>query len=139
MNFKIERASGKYHLRGFNEEQKTAETDASPDIGGTNKAMRPMEMVLMALGSCSSFDIIYLLEKQRQQLDDIQIEIEAERRDINPKYFIKIHLHFKLYGTIDEKKAARAVRIAVEDQCSVAEMIKSTAAITHSFEIISHD
>ncbi len=136
MKFKIIQKSGKYHFEGTSETEHHTYTDASPDIGGTNKAMRPMEMVLMALGSCSSIDIVYLMDKQRQQMDDIEIEIEAKRRDIAPKVFTDVHLHFKLFGQIDHKKADRAVRISVEKQCSVAEMLKPNVNISHSFEII---
>src|SRR5690625_2651698 len=79
MEVNIERISGKFHLKSTNEDQLSVETDASESIGGTNKGVRPMQMVLMAMGSCSAIDVIMILEKQKQDLQDIKIKVKGTR------------------------------------------------------------
>src|SRR5690625_1317829 len=109
MEVNIERISGKFHLKSTNEDQLSVETDASESIGGTNKGVRPMQMVLMAMGSCSAIDVIMILEKQKQDLQDIKIKVKGTRdMDQVPAIFTHIDIHFDLYGPVDEKKAARA-------------------------------
>ena len=79
MKIEIKRLDDAFHLQATNESGLTLEADGAESIGGHNQGMRPMQMVLSALGSCSAIDVIQLLRKQRQQLDDIQLIITAER------------------------------------------------------------
>lgn len=140
MEVNIERKSGLFHLESFNEDGLSVETDASESIGGTNKGVRPMQMVLMAMGSCSAIDVIMILEKQKQVLDDIKIKIKAQREeDKTPSLFTQIDIHFKLFGDIEEKKAKRAVELSMDKYCSVAQILNKTADIAYSFEIIKGD
>lgn len=104
---------------------------------GQGSAFSPMQLVLTGVAGCACFDLIHILKKQRQVIEDVKISVEGDRYDATPAPFEKVHVHFKLFGQIDEAKAKRAVELAVEKYCSVAEMVKSTAKITHSFEIIS--
>ena len=137
MEVNIERKSGLFHLESFNQDGLSVETDASESIGGTNKGVRPMQMVLMAMGSCSAIDVVLILEKQKQQLDDIKINIKAQREeDKIPSLFTHIDVHFKLFGNIEEKKAKRAVQLSMDKYCSVAQILKKGATIDYSFEII---
>lgn len=137
MKINLERIDKAYHMLATNELGNTVETDGSPSIGGGNKAMSPMQMLVAALGGCSSIDVINLLDKMRQPLDDIKVEINGERvPDQVPSLFTKIHMSYKLYGDIDEKKAEKAVRMSVEKYCSVGKIIEKTAPITWDFEII---
>lgn len=111
--------------------------DASPDIGGGNEGFRPMQMVLAALGGCASFDLIHILKKQRQDLKDIEVRVSGDRDpQAVPAPFTKMHLHFILKGTIDDKKAAQAVEWAVTKYCSVGTMLEKSGPITFSYEII---
>jgi len=136
MHIHIKRIDDAFNMQSTNEDGNTVETDASPTVGGSNKAMRPMQMVLSALGSCSSIDVIHILNKQRQKLEDIQIEISGERqKDVVPALFEKIHLHFKLKGDLSEKKVKQAVDLSMEKYCSVAKMIEKTAKITYEYSI----
>lgn len=106
-------------------------------LDGTNLAIRPMQMVLAALGSCSTIDVISILKKQREPLEDIKIEVEAERHeDKIPKTFKKINIHYKIFGKVDEQKAKRAIDLSMDKYCSVSEMLRSTVEITYTFEII---
>ena len=140
MEVHIERKSGKFHLESTNQDGLSVETDASEIIGGTNKGVRPMQMVLMAMGSCSAIDIIMILEKQKQNLEDIKINIKAEReKDQTPSLFTHIDIHFKLYGDIADKKAKRAVQLSMDTYCSVAQILKKSATIDYSYEIIKEN
>lgn len=133
----IGRVSDTFHLEATNEGGNTVHLDASPDIGGTNKGMRPMQLMLTALGGCSSIDLINILKKQKQDLKDIKITVTGEReKDAIPSLFTEVHVHFKLFGDIDHDKAQKAVSLAVEKYCSVAKTLEKTAKVTNSFEII---
>lgn len=137
MEINIERVSGKLHLKSTNEDGLSVETDGSESIGGTNKGVRPMQMVLMAMGSCSAIDVITILEKQKQDLKDIKVKVTGDREEGKvPAVFTHIDIHFQLFGPIDESKAARAVKLSLDKYCSVAQMLKKTASIDYSFEVI---
>ncbi|HLS37897.1 MAG TPA: OsmC family protein [Sphingobacterium bovisgrunnientis] len=110
--------------------------DGSDSIGGEGKGVRPMELVLMALGSCSVFDLTTILQKQRQQIDDIQVEVKGDRREEIPNIFTNIHLSFILKGNIDEVKAQKAAELAVKKYCSVHDMLAAGGVnITYSLKI----
>lgn len=110
--------------------------DGSEAIGGEGKGARPMELVLMALGSCSVFDLTTILQKQRQEITDIQVEVNGERRDEIPNVFTKIHISFLLKGDIDEVKAQKAAELAVKKYCSVHDMLAAGGIeITYSIKI----
>ena len=132
----LARTSGQFHLTNTNAQGNTVETDGSPDIGGTGKGARPMELILMGLGSCSSIDVILILQKQRQDLKDIKIDITATRENVdNHSEYKKIHMVFHLFGDIKPKKAQKAIALSVESYCSVAQLLKHTATITYDFTI----
>ncbi|MCB9264762.1 MAG: OsmC family protein [Lewinellaceae bacterium] len=137
MKIEIKRLDDAFHLQATNESGLTIESDGAEAIGGHNRGMRPMQMVLSALGSCSAIDVLYLLRKQRQQLDDIQLIITAEReKDKTPSLFTDIHVHYKLYGPLDEKKVKRAVDLSMDKICSVKKILEKTANITWSWEVL---
>lgn len=137
MKVTLKRIDDAFHMEAANEDGLTVHSDGSPEIGGHNLAMRPMQMVLAALGSCSSIDVIYLLNKQRQPLEDIQIELTAQRaEDEVPKVFTDIQVHYKLFGPLDEKKAERACRLSMEKLCSVSKMLEKAVNITWTYEIL---
>ena len=138
MKIELHRADDAFHFISANEDGLTVETDGSPAIGGGNKAMRPMQMVLSAMASCSSIDIVMILKKQRQILEDIKVSVEGKRAtDQVPAVFTDIHIHFKLFGDLKENKAAQAVRMSMEQYCSVSKMLEKTVNITYSHEVIS--
>ena len=114
--------------------------DGAPDAGGRNLGVRPMEMLLLGLGGCTSFDVVSILQKSRQQLVDCEVEIEAERADTIPKVFTRIHLHFIVTGRdLDPAKVAKAVGLSADKYCSASRMLEKTAAITHDFEVVNLD
>lgn len=110
--------------------------DGSPEIGGEGLGVRPMEMILMALASCSSLDLISILKKQRQPLEDLKVDVEAKRRDTIPSVFTSIHMIFKFKGALDLQKVEKAAELAVKKYCSVHDMLAAGGVeITYSVEI----
>ena len=136
VQFSLMRKSGEFHLEGMNAAGNVMHTDGAPDIGGTGQGLRPMELLLASLGSCSAIDVILILKKQRQSLEDIKIDIVADRITVgNHSEFEKINLFFHLYGNIKESKAKRAIELSLDEYCSVAQILKKTADITYQFDI----
>jgi len=137
MKIELNRLNDAYWLEATNEDGAKLNIDASPEIGGLNKGLRPMQMLLAAMGGCSTIDIISILKKQKQDLKDIKITVTGDReKDAVPSLFIGVHAHFKLYGNLDEEKVKKAVSLSVDKYCSVAKTLEKTAKITYSFEII---
>ena len=114
--------------------------DGPPESGGRNMGVRPMEMVLLGMGGCTAFDVVMILQRQRQAITDCHVELSAERADEVPKVFTRIHAHYVVKGKgLDEKKVARAVDMTAEKYCSVSIMLAKSAEVTHDFEIIDED
>ncbi len=114
--------------------------DASPAVGGENRGSRPMELLLMGLGGCSSIDVTMMLQKSRQEVTDCKAVIEAERADAIPAVFTSIHVHFIVTGKgLSEKYVARAVQLSAEKYCSASIMLAKAVDITHDFEILEAD
>lgn len=110
--------------------------DGPPEFGGRDMGARPMEMLLLGMGGCTSFDVMLILQKARQKVTDCFVEITAERAETEPKVFTKIHVHFVVTGqAISEKHVARAIQLSSEKYCSASIMLGATAEITHDYEI----
>ncbi len=111
--------------------------DGPPDHGGRNMGIRPLELLLLGVGSCSSIDVVQILQKGRNNVTDCVTEVTAERVDAIPSVFSKIHLHFIVSGK-DLKAAAveRAVKLSAEKYCSASIMLGKAVDITHDFEVI---
>jgi len=112
--------------------------DGPPDHGGRNLGMRPMEMMLLGMGGCTSFDVVHILKKSRQAVTDVVTELAAERSESDPKVFTAIHVHFVITGRgLDEKRVARATALSAEKYCSASIMLANGGvAITHDYEIV---
>jgi len=115
----------------------TVVMDGPPDHGGTNQGVRPMEMLLMGVGGCASFDVVHILKKSRQDVTGCVAELDAERVDDVPAVFSKIHLHFVVSGNkLKESLVKRAVELSAEKYCSASIMLsKGGVEIGHSYEI----
>ena len=104
---------------------------------GRTPGPSPMELVLMGTGGCSAFDVVHILEKGREPVEDCVVELEAERAKEDPKVFTRIHMHFVVKGPgLSPGKVERAVSLSVEKYCSASAMLAKTAAITHDFEVV---
>ena len=112
--------------------------DGPPDAGGENRGSRPMELVLMGLGGCTSYDVVNILTKSRQQVVDCVTELSADRAEAVPQVFERIHIHFIISGrNLDEKKVARAVSLSADKYCSASIMLERAGVqISHDYEII---
>ena len=112
--------------------------DGAPAGGVSNMGMRPMELMVLSVGSCSSYDVVTILKKARQEITSCEAEVTAERVDATPAIFESIHLHFKLAGrNLSEKQVARAIELSAEKYCSASIMMKNAGVkVTHDFEII---
>jgi len=114
--------------------------DASPEVGGRNLGMRPMEMLLIGMGGCSSIDVVTILKKSRQPITDCVAEITAERADEIPKVFTKIHVHFVVTGKgLNPVQVERAVNLSAEKYCSASIMLGKAAQMSHDFEIVESE
>ncbi len=114
----------------------TVVMDGAPESGGRDIGMRPMELLLLGMGGCTSFDVIHILKKSRQPVTDCVVEISAERAEEVPRVFTRIHVHFIITGTgLKEVQVERAVKLSAEKYCSASLMLGKTATITHDYEI----
>ncbi len=110
--------------------------DGAPANGGRNIGMRPMEMLLVGMGGCTSFDVVAILKKSRQKVTDCVAQITAERSDEIPKVFTKIHVHFVVTGQdLNEKQVDRAVKLSAEKYCSASIMLGKACEITHDYSV----
>ena len=114
--------------------------DGPPESGGRNLGVRPMEMVLLGMGGCTAFDVVLILQRQRQAISDCHVELSAERAQNVPKVFTKIHVHYVVRGrNLDEKQVARAVSMTADKYCSVSIMLAASVDISHDYEIIEDE
>ncbi len=112
--------------------------DGPPDHGGRNMGMRPMELMLLSVGSCSSFDVVDILKKGRHDVSECTTQVTGERVDAIPSVFNKIHLHFRVSGKgLKEAAVERAVKLSAEKYCSASIMLsKADVEVTHDYEVI---
>jgi putative redox protein len=129
--------NGEAKFTGDSESGHSIVMDGPPDHGGKNQGPRPMEMLLLGLGACTSFDVMSILQKSRQNVTDCKAEIEAERADSIPSVFTRINIHFVVVGNgLKENLVKRAVTLSAEKYCSASIMLeKGGVEISHSFEI----
>lgn len=111
--------------------------DGPPEAGGRNAGIRPMELVLTGVGACTAFDVVSILRKSRQAIDDCRVEVEAERAEEPPRVFTRIHIHFVVSGRgLKPAAVERAVNLSAEKYCSATLMLREAVTITHDFEIV---
>ena len=111
--------------------------DGAPEVGGRNLGPRPMEMLLMGTGGCTSVDVVMILKKSRQDVTGCEVEISAERASDHPKVFTKIHMHFTVRGRgVKPEIVDRAIKLSAEKYCSASIILGKSAVMTHDFEII---
>ena len=110
--------------------------DGAPESGGRNIGVRPMEMMLMGLGSCTAFDVVMILEKSREKVTGCEVVMEAERADEDPKVFTKVKMIYTLKGeNLKPAAVERAIKLSAEKYCSASKMFEKTAIIEHEWHI----
>lgn len=119
----------------------TIRVDGPPEAGGQDGGARPMELVLMGVGACSSYDVVEILRKGREQVTGCVARLEAERAEDYPRVFTRIHLHFEVTGRgLTESKVARAVSLSAEKYCSASIMLaRGGVEITHSYAVVESE
>ena len=112
--------------------------DGSTEYGGENRGARPMELILMGLGGCASFDMVTILKKARQDIVDVRCELSAQRADSIPAVFTKSHLHFGVTGRkVKPSQVEKAMHLSAEKYCSASKMLSDGGVdITHDFKVI---
>ena len=99
--------------------------DTSPESGGHNFGVRPMQMLLMGLAGCSAIDVVSILKKQRQDVKDYKMVVKGERESgKEPSLWKDIFIEFHIYGEVDEDKAKRAAELSINKYCSVSETLR---------------
>ncbi|MET1256301.1 OsmC family protein [Aliikangiella maris] len=101
------------------------------------KHASPMQMVLLAIGGCSSIDVVMILQRARQDITDCHCEITGDRAETIPKVFEKIHAHYTVKGrNLNQEQVKRACNLSMEKYCSVSLMLKGKVEVTYSVDII---
>ena len=128
----------KVHFTGTADSGHTIAMDGPAEMGGENRGSRPMELMLMGVGGCTSYDVVNILVKARQKVTQCVTRITAERADEVPQVFETIHIHFLLSGDdLDEKKIERAIHLTAEKYCSASIMLQRAGVkVSHTFEIV---
>ena len=115
----------------------TLTMDGAPDIGGRNLASRPMEVVLMGMGSCTAIDVVAMLKKQRQDIEGVEVELVAERADEHPKIFTSLKLVYTVRGRkLNKALIERAVSLSDKKYCSATAMIRKSADVSHDVVLV---
>ena len=126
----LHRAAGDFGFEATDANGHMVRMDSSDESGGNNFGVRPMQMLLMGLGGCSAIDIVMILKKQRQTIEDFSIKITGEREPgKEPSLWANAKVIFKLKGDIDKEKAYRACELSMNKYCSVAETLKRGGTI----------
>ncbi|MCA6212959.1 MAG: putative redox protein [Thermococcaceae archaeon] len=97
----------------------------------------PMKTLLLSVAGCTAIDVVMILQKMREPIENLEVEISGERREEHPKIYTKVHIHYKIYGDVKEEKAKRAIELSQEKYCSASAHLKlSGTEVTYSYEII---
>src|ERR1700694_3404764 len=125
IRIEVDRATDEFGFEAKDAHGHTVLIDTSPETGGKNFGVRPMQLLLMGLGGCSGIDIVSILKKQRQEVDKFHIMIGGEREQgKDPSMWKTIDMIFEFTGKIDQDKAIRACQLSIEKYCSVAETLR---------------
>ena len=136
MQVELVRVDDAFHFEALGKSGVAQHIDAATDIGGHNAGARPMEMLLMGLAGCSAIDVILILKKQKQVIDDFRLKVDGLReKGATPAPFKKIHITYLLKGQLDADKVKRAIDLSMDKYCSATAQLRPSAEITYSFEI----
>lgn len=125
----LSRVSGDFGFVATDENGHTLKMDSSPESGGNNFGVRPMQTLLMGLAGCSAIDVIAILKKQRQEITDYKMVVNGEReKGKEPSLWQDIEIEFHIYGDVDQDKAEKAVQLSLGKYCSVAATLEKGGA-----------
>jgi putative redox protein len=135
MEVVLNRLDQDFHFEAKGSSPIPVHIDAAEGIGGHNAGARPMELLLMGLGGCTAIDVILILKKQRQIIEDFQIRVQGDREKIEGTEktpFRSINIQFELKGAIDGNKALKAIQMSMDKYCSATAQLEPSATITHT-------
>jgi putative redox protein len=138
MEVELIRVDQAFHFEAKGSSNNIVHIDAAENIGGSNSGSRPMELLLMGLGGCTAIDVLLILKKQRQVVNDLKITLNGERTKIEGTEmspFTKINIHFALAGEVIGEKAEKAIKLSMEKYCSATAQFAGSCEITHTFTI----
>ncbi|QMW06156.1 OsmC family protein [Spirosoma foliorum] len=136
MQVELVRVDDAFHFEALGKSGVAQHIDAATDIGGHNAGARPMEMMLMGLAGCSAIDVILILKKQKQVIEDFRLKVDGLReKDAIPAPFKKIHITYLLKGELNPEKVKRAIDLSMDKYCSATAQLRPSTEITYSFEI----
>lgn len=137
MNITVNWLQKDFHMEAGNTEGGKIRIDGNTQIGGLEGGMSPMQLLLAGIGGCSAIDVISILEKQKQNLKDLTVEVDSDKVKLKEGYseFKKIHLHFRLSGDLDVKKVERALELSITKYCSVSKALEKGSEISYDYSI----
>lgn len=136
MQVELVRVDDAFHFEAVGKSGVAQHIDAATDIGGHNAGARPMEMLLMGLAGCSAIDVILILQKQKQVIEDFRMKVDGLReKGATPAPFEKIHITYLLKGELNPDKVKRAIDLSMDKYCSATAQFRPSAEITYSFEL----
>lgn len=123
-------------LEAENDSGNTIILDSSEAVGGKNRGPRPLQLMLMSLAGCTSMDVISILQKKREPLQDFRVIVRAEQADEHPRVYTKIHIEYVATGDIKETSLQRAIELSEQIYCPAQAMLRSAAEISSSYRIM---
>lgn len=136
MNITVQKLDKEMHMEASNAEGGKIRMDGKTQIGGLEGGFSPMQLLLAGAAGCSAIDIIGILEKQKQPLEDLRVEVDGDKQSAGTwSEFKTIHLKFIFTGDLDEKKVARAIDLSLNKYCSVSKALEKGSEISSSYEI----
>lgn len=137
MNVKVNWLKEELHMEAVNEEGGKIRIDGNTKIGGLEGGLAPMQLLLAGIAGCSAVDVISILEKQRQELHSLKVEVNGDKQPTGEGYseFKTIHMHYILSGNLDPNKVQKALDLSITKYCSVSKALEKTSEISYDFEI----
>jgi putative redox protein len=110
--------------------------DASTGVGGKNRGARPLQLLLMGLAGCTAMDVLSILQKKREPVQDFQVIVSGEQVESHPRVFSALHIEYLITGDVSEKSVERAIQLSENVYCPAQAMLRPGAEITSSYRII---
>jgi len=127
---------GDMSFQGETESNHKVWMDMAEKSGGHDKGPRPGDLVLVSLAGCTAVDVVIILKKLREQLDDLEVLVNSEKVDKHPRVYKKIEIEFHLKGkNLKEENVEKAIQLSLDKYCSVKTMLEKTAEISYRYEI----
>ena len=112
--------------------------DTKKDYGGFETGPAPMELLLMALGSCTGMDVVSILKKMKVKIDGLEIDVSGKRRKDHPKYFTQITIVYRFFGAdLPLDRIKHAIELSQEKYCPIAASLKGLAEIDYEIEVLT--